>query len=128
MLDPFGDAVPRTQISCVEVDFTHRRFVTQTDEQGIYLLRVPHVFLECALTPPGDRLDLPMTQQLLDTSLPVDTAFVFSKGLLVTGNIALDGEAESSALVELTTSDGVRLGASLSDASGAFRLVIATQE
>ncbi len=69
-----------------------------------------------------------MTPWVLDTTPPVDTSLVFSKGALVTGTIALDGEAEPSALVELTTTEGLRLGASLSDGTGAFRLVIAREE
>ena len=128
ILDPFGDAVPRTQVSCVEEGFSQRRFVTQADEQGLYTLKASRVPLACTLTPPGDRTDLPMTSLNLDVSRPVDTALVFAKGLLVTGSISLDGEPEASALVELTTSSGTRLGASLTDTGGSFRLVIARQE
>lgn len=128
VLDPFGDAVPRTQISCVEEGFSHRRFVSQADDQGLYTLKAPRVPLGCTLTPPGDRTDLPMTPLNFDLSGPIDAALVFAKGLLVSGSIALDGEPEPSALVELTTSSGTRLGASLTDSEGAFRLVIARQE
>jgi hypothetical protein len=123
-VDPSGNGVPGTRISCAELDFTKRTWSTVAADGGFFELRVSRVPARCTLTPPGDRLDLPYTVLELDPE-GHEGPLAFEQGVPVRGTVLVDGQPEAFAFVELTDEAGIRFGSALTRSDGTFEVSIA---
>jgi protocatechuate 3,4-dioxygenase beta subunit len=125
ILDAYGDAVSDAQLACFEKGFDARRYTTTTDSSGTYTIRLPATSMECALTPPAVRRDLPLTYRDVMPTSGAALALSFDVGSAISGQVLLDGEPEGGALVEFRDEQGVRYGSAYTSQEGAFEVFVA---
>ncbi len=126
LVDILGEGVPGALLACTELSFGQRSWSTQADDSGFFDMRISRQPVRCTMTPPGGRLDLPLTSFDLD---PVnsDGRLPFARGVIAQGSVVLDGAPEPFAFVELTDRDGRRYGSALTDSGGNFEVQLAIQ-
>ncbi len=122
--DAVGDSVPFANIRCTEDGFTNRTWSTSADDVGVFELHVSRVLLSCELTPPPDRLDLPLTRLWVDPAERNESEFGFHHGVPLIGTVTLDSVPEALSYVEVTSPDGLRLGSALTDDEGSFTIQV----
>jgi hypothetical protein len=124
VVDTGNAGVADARVQCKELGFGERSWTSIADDTGRVSMLLPGVPLVCSLTPPGSRLELPLTMVSLDPSSFDSRNLHFGSGVPVTGTVSLDGEPEQFAYVELVDETGARLGSGLTDAQGRFNVTL----
>lgn len=129
VVDSEGEVSPETRITCAERGLGQRAWAVDSRADGTFTLEVPRTDLSCTALPGAERRSnmaarrfaiardaMPLTGALggVDVELPA--------GRTLQGVVSFRGEAESLALVEVRTADGMLLATDLTGADGAFQV------
>lgn len=117
VLDESGAPVPNALVVARETGFDHYNYSATTGSDGIVLLELPETPLDLTLTPPDDQSAI--TFYSLQPGEP-NPDLILESGVPIAGILELEGEPVPFALIELTTSDGRKVGTALSNGDGAF--------